>query len=95
MHPLKKYLRAIIMKAARWLGSEIVDHQTGKVLGRALLLPWRGKIHVIGLRNTVKIIFAPQQRLTYWKQEIVFTVHPAPDFSHEARAQSRCDASAC
>ena len=56
------------------------------MLGRALLVPFRGRIHVIGLDANVVPEFAPQERLTYWKQELRFTTHPPPDFSHEPGA---------
>jgi hypothetical protein len=38
---------------------------------------------VIGLDAAVRPMFQPQKRLTYWKQEIVFTEHPQPDFARE------------
>jgi hypothetical protein len=31
-------------------------------------------------------IFYPQRRLTYWKQEIGFTVHPEVDFLNETNS---------
>ena len=86
MEPLKLALRAIVLWAARLLGSTVVDVRTGKVLGRALLVPFRGRVHVIGLDAAVIPVFAPQDRLTYWKQELGFTVHPPPDFPHESGA---------
>jgi hypothetical protein len=73
-------LRKVGLTFARAFGMAIIDAQTGKALGRALLIPWRGKIHVIGLEAAVRPTFLPQTRLTYWKQEIGFTVHCAPDF---------------
>ena len=41
--------------------------------------------HVIALDAPVKVEFVPQARLTFWKQEIGFSAHPAPDFPHEPR----------
>lgn len=79
-------IRNLGLRLARLLGSRIVDCQTGKPLGRALLLCWRGKIHVIGLEKAVRLVFLPQERLTYWKQEIGFTVHPPPDFPNISRS---------
>ena len=86
MEPLKFVLRSLILRAARLLGSPVVDVRTGRVLGRALLVPFRGRVHVIGLDAAVVPVFAPQTRLTYWKQELGFTVHPPPDFPHEPGA---------
>jgi hypothetical protein len=86
MESLKLAVRALLLSFARLVGSQLVDVRTGRVLGRALLVPFRGKIHVIGLETPVVPIFAPQDRLTYWKQELGFTAHPPPDFPHEPSA---------
>ena len=86
MERLKMVLRAVVLRVARTLGSRVVDARTGQVLGRALLVPFRGRVHVVGLDAYVVPEFAPQQRLTYWKQELGFTAHPPPDFPHEPGA---------
>lgn len=85
MEKIKLTLRAVVVRAARRLGSPLRDVRTGRVLGRALLFSFRGKIHVIGLETAVIPVFVPQERLTYWKQELGFTAHPPPDFPHEPR----------
>ena len=85
MERLKMILRALVVHTARLLGSPVVDHRTGRVLGRAMILSFRGKVHLIGLETPVRPVFLPQSRLTYWKQEMGFTTHPAPDFPHEPR----------
>ncbi len=77
---MKMIIRSIGLKLARLFGSKIIDAETGEPLGRALLLPGRGKIHVVGLETPVRPVFMPQKRLTYWKQEIGFTVRAEPDF---------------
>lgn len=79
---MKMLLRAIGLAVVRRIGSKIADAETGSPLGRVLIIPWRGKIHIIGLQRNVRPIFLPQKRLTYWKQEIGLTIHPPPDFSH-------------
>lgn len=84
-HRLRARLQPLIVRLARWLGSDIVDHRTGQVLGRGLLIAFRGKIHVIGVGPMIVPMWVPQKRLAYWKQEIVFTAHPPPDFPHEPR----------
>ncbi len=81
----KLALRPFVLRAARLLGSPVRDARTGQVLGRALLVPFRGKVHVVGLETPVIPVFSPQDRLTYWKQELGFTAHPPPDFPHEPR----------
>ena len=83
MNPLKLSLRAAVLAVARLLGSRVTDARTGRVLGRALLIPFRGRIHVVGLDGIVVPEFLPQERLTYWRQELGFTAHPPPDFPHE------------
>jgi hypothetical protein len=82
---LVRKIRDFGLAVARLFASDLVDVRTGKKIGRALLLPWRGKIHVIGLDAAVQAVFLPQERLTFWKQEIGFTAQPPPDFPHEPR----------
>jgi hypothetical protein len=83
---IRRLIRALVLKIAHTIGTRITDSRSGKSFGRALILPWRGKIHVIGLQAAVRPMFQPQKRLTYWKQEIVFTEHPPPDFARERKA---------
>lgn len=83
---MKQLTRTIGLAVARALGSRVVDYKTGKPLGKALMIPWRGKVLVIGLDAAVRPQFLPQQRLTYWKQELGFTVYPPPDFERISRA---------
>jgi len=80
MSKLKRLFRDAGLRVLRALGSELVDVDTGAPLGRAFLFTWRGRLLVIGLENAVRPVFLPQQRLTYWKQELGFTVHRPPDF---------------
>ncbi len=78
------------MLLARLLGSKLVDTENGRVIGRALLLPWRGRILVLGLSPSqpVRPVFLAQRRLTYWKQELGFTTHPPPDFPRERHSDA-------
>lgn len=85
---LKGFIRSVGLKIAQTIGSPIRDFRTGEKFGRCLIIPWRGKIHVIGLKKAVRPLFQPQERLTYWKQEIVFTEHPSPDFPREVKTTS-------
>ena len=73
---------------ARRLGTKIIDQRTGESLGRAFVFAWRGRIHVIGLHVAVRPTFLPQQRVTYWKQELGFTTHPPPDFPSMTRGEA-------
>lgn len=77
----KARLRQIFVNCCQYFGSDIIDAQTGEKIGRALLVPWKGRILLLGSSNSSIIpTFLPQERLTYWKQELGFTQHPAPDF---------------
>jgi hypothetical protein len=77
---MKMLIRSLGLSIARSIGAQIKDFESGKSLGRAIIIPWRGKIHVIGLQAAVRPMFLPQKRITYWKQELGFTTHPPPDF---------------
>lgn len=88
---LTRAIRRLILALARSVGSKIVDAETGQVIGRAFLIPWRGKIAVIGLEAEVKPVFLPQKRLTFWKQELGFSLHTPPDFPHAVRPESPPD----
>ena len=71
------------------LSSNIHDTATGEVIGRALLVPWRGRLLVLGkgvAGYSLAPRFRPQSRLTFWKVELGFTRLPEPDFPHEPRA---------
>ena len=81
MAMLSSLIRRVVIALARSVGSKITDAETGEVLGRAFLFPWRGKIAVIGLDAEVKPVFLPQKRLTYWKQDLGFTLHKPARFS--------------
>ncbi|MGH8102379.1 MAG: hypothetical protein ACREIW_13845 [Chthoniobacterales bacterium] len=91
---MRKLIRAIGLKIAHTIGTPVRDFRSGKSLGRALMFPWRGKIHVIGLKEPLRPMFQPQKRLTYWKQEIVFTEHPPPDFPREREESSAANSKA-
>ena len=84
---IRKLIRSAVLAVAHIIGTRIVDYRTGRNLGRAIMIPWRGKIHIIGLQEAVRPVFRPQERLTYWKQEIIFTVHDRPDFKNVLRGQ--------
>ena len=76
---------------ARAFGTNIIDRRTGEHLGRALIIPWRGKIHVIGLATPARLEWLPQDRATYWRQEIGFQTHPPVDFPNERESRRPVD----
>jgi hypothetical protein len=85
---MRKFFRSVGLFFVRLLGARMTDYQTGRDLGKALIIPWRGKVHVIGLETAVRAVFLPQKRLTYWKQEIGFTTQPPPDYPNERSTSS-------
>lgn len=86
-------IRRFGLAVAQVFASDLRDAVTGERIGRALLIPWRGKIHVIGLDRPLRVQWIPQTRLTYWKQEIGFGTNPPPDFPR-VRPKSPEDAAA-
>lgn len=82
---MKMIFRGIVLRLVAKYGTEVRDYKTGNRLGRAWMFCWNGKVHFIGLTGALVPEFLPQQRLTYWKQELGFTQQPKPDFPHEPR----------
>jgi hypothetical protein len=77
---LTKIFRALLLKFAHTFGILLKDQRTGEALGRVLVIPFRGKLWIIGLSASVRPEFLPQIRTTYWKQDLGFSTHPDPDF---------------
>ena len=73
-------LRVVILKLVHTFGVRLKDQRTGEPLGRVLVVPFRGKLWIIGLSASVRPEFLPQARTTYWKQDLGFSTHPDPDF---------------
>jgi hypothetical protein len=83
---VKRILLGLLRVLVRIFGSHIRDARTGESLGRAFFLPWRGRILVIGNTGAVEPVFLPQERLTYWKQELGFARKSVVDFPREPAA---------
>ena len=81
-----KLIRPFLLWLIRMVGSDIPDAQTGEVIGRALLLPWRGRILILGLVPDLVPVFRAETRMVQWKRTLGFTRHALPDFPHEPRA---------
>jgi len=91
---MKRLLLVLLKAATTVFGARVIDHRTGQTIGKALFIPWRGKLRVIGLEEKrVIAAFESQQRLTYWNQALTFSTHPEPDFPHERKADDPSDAS--
>ncbi len=91
-HKIFRFFLRILLAVA---GARIVDQRTGRCLGKALFIPWRGKLKVIGLEESRVIThFSPAGRVTYWYQTLIFSTHPEPDFPREQNTDRHPDASA-
>jgi hypothetical protein len=78
---LKDLIKPILPLLVRLLGSPIRDTRTGNLVGRAILVPWKGTIRVIGLSHAfVMPRFAPVRQTFYWHQTIEFSTHPPVDY---------------
>lgn len=77
---LHRLLRDLAVSFFRLVGSEVRDCRTGRSLGRGLILPWRGRIHLLGFHHSFVPVPQHQPRLTYWHRELAFTAHDEVDF---------------
>ena len=80
-------LRPLFLGLVNLFASDIRDVDTGERIGRALLIPWRGRVLILGAGVAGYALvpkFCSQRRLTYWKAELGFTRHSAPDYPHES-----------
>jgi hypothetical protein len=91
---MKKFLLLVLKAVTAVFGARVIDERTGRTVGKALFIPWRGKLRVIGqMEKPVIAAFETQQRLTYWNQALIFSTHPEPDFPNERKADDSPDAS--
>ncbi len=78
---LRTNLSKTLQFLARLIGSRIHDAQTGRLLGRAFLVSWGGKLHLLGYSGPPVIpVFLTQSALSYSRQSLGFTQHPEVDF---------------
>jgi hypothetical protein len=87
LNPVKSYLYKLLTFASRIIGMKVRDHETGEVLGKVLCIPFGGKIHWFGYTGTQFVFpaFEPRDGRNYSHHQIVFKVHPVPDFPDERR----------
>jgi hypothetical protein len=89
MENLKQVIRPLFYGVINLFASDIRDVNTGERIGRALLIPWRGRILILGADvGGFALVpkFYAQRRLTFWKVELGFTTHSSPDFPNESRS---------
>ena len=92
---MKKLLLLLLKAVTAVIGARVIDQRTGQTIGKALFIPWKGKLRIIGLEGKRVIpSFESQQRLTYWHQSLTFSTHPEPDFPNERKADDSPDTSA-
>jgi len=79
---MRLLLRNLGLFWIRHFGSPIRDEHTGELMGRALILVWRGRIHVIGFTGSgpLRPSFYSQDRIRYWRQSLGFTRPTEPDY---------------
>ena len=65
----------------RWLaglfGSHLVDEETGRLLGRAFIIPWRGQVLLIGYTGLepLRPVARSDRRPNYWKLSVPVLPH--------------------
>lgn len=71
----------IIRKLSGLFGSTIRDSETGEVLGKVFVVPWKGRIHFIGYTGVepLRPVAIPTERISYWKMTLGFTGPREPD----------------
>jgi hypothetical protein len=53
-------LRWLFYRCLRWLGTPLRDPHTGKLIARILILPWRGRLRILGLPDYQPIRITPR-----------------------------------
>lgn len=95
MKPLVKKVGLAVLRL--FFGVTLIDQRTGKVIGKVVVVRWKGGLRLIGLDDVaVRPHFLLQQSERYWAQDLGFSTYPSPDFSHvenSHRADLASDAS--
>jgi hypothetical protein len=81
---MKKLLRRIGLVAVQLCGTDIRDIDDGAVLGRALVLAFGGRVHLIGYNGlALRPVSVAQNRVKYWRITIGFKKAEVPDYPNE------------
>ena len=72
----------ILRRIAGIVGSEIRDNETGELLGKAILIAFRGRLWLIGYTGTKGLRPVPviRKEIRYWVQEMRFCAAEEPDY---------------
>lgn len=83
---MKSFLKRAGLGMLRcFFGVKLLDQRTGEVIGKVVVVRWKGTLRLIGLDGVaVRPHFLPQKKEIYWAQDLGFSTHPAPDFPHVA-----------
>jgi len=83
MKTLFKRLGLAVLRGV--FGVKLVDQRTGGIIGKIVVLRWKGKLRILGLDGVaVRPHFLPQATEVYWAQDLGFSTHPPPDYPHVA-----------
>ena len=72
----------ILRRIASLIGSEIHDYESGELLGKAIILAFRGRIWVLGYTGKKGLRPVPviKKKIQYWVQEMRFSAAEEPDY---------------
>ena len=75
----------LLRRLTAWIGTRIYDEETGELLGKALLIPWRGRLHLVGYTGSVPLrpVVKSTRSVTYWKLTLAFRTATRPDYHRQ------------
>ncbi len=96
MKNLRKRLLRLLTAICQRFGTRLHDPR-GKYLGRAIVIPWGGKIHLIGPPNHIHLrpVPMPQPTLRYWCQTMAWEEATFPDYPRLAGAAAAAALKVC
>ena len=64
-------------KLVPFLGSKIVDCESGEKLGSAFLISWRGRFYVMAYNGEkpLRVVWLAEDQVRYWRSRIGFTTY--------------------
>jgi hypothetical protein len=85
MFAMKNLLRRVGLVFVQIFGSDIRDQDDGTVLGRALVVAFGGRVHLIGYNGLpLRPVSVAQNRVKYWRITIGFKKAEVPDYPNVA-----------
>lgn len=74
---LRQPIAALGRALVPYLGSKIVDCQTGELLGRAFLFTWRAQFYVCAYNGDkpLRLVWLSEDKVRYWRSRIGFTTY--------------------